>query len=317
MLTRERPLVSVILPTYNRASMLPRAISSALNYSNIELIVIDDCSSDETETVVRSFEDPRIIYERLEKNSGGSAARNFGIEISLGEFIAFLDDDDEWLPEKLSRQLAVFENGSSNLGLVYTGIIYWQNGSVGRNIPKHKGMIYNLQLREDHILSTSTWLVRKSCFEDDRVKLFDERLPARQDYDMSLRILRLYAVDFCAECLVRVYLDVPQRISRNPEKRVEGHLLVLDKIIGSNEMSPLRARMIKSSHYYSIARYYQDSSCIAESVQFLYRALNQWPLNLKALVFITLFAIGGDSSVVYRSLRRLKKFLERCISKTY
>jgi glycosyltransferase involved in cell wall biosynthesis len=99
MLTRERPLVSVILPTYNRASMLPRAISSALNqnYSNIELIVIDDCSSDETETVVRSFEDPRIIYERLEKNSGGSAARNFGIEISLGEFIAFLDDDDEWL----------------------------------------------------------------------------------------------------------------------------------------------------------------------------------------------------------------------------
>jgi glycosyltransferase involved in cell wall biosynthesis len=301
------PLVSVILPTHNRALILPRAIESVLTqtYDNIELIIVDDCSTDETREVVSALSDLRVTYLRLEENAGGSGARNRGIAIAKGEFIAFQDDDDEWLPHKLNKQMEVFLSGSPNLGLVYTGIIVVQNGFESRVVPKHRGMIFELQVREDHILCTATWLAKKSCFNDKRVGRFDERLPARQDYDMSLRLSKHYAVDFCNECLVRVYRDMESSISTNTVKRVEGHLMVLDKINNSIEMGSMKRRKVNSSHYYSIATYCQSRRSIQESRRFLTMALKQWPLNIRALVFLALLLMGDEDIKIYKVLRRL------------
>ena len=97
--------VSAIIPTYNRANIVIRAIQSVLNqtYQNFELLVIDDGSQDNTEEIVTGIHDNRIKYIRHEKNKGVAAARNTGIEAAKGEFIAFLDSDDEWLPNKLKR----------------------------------------------------------------------------------------------------------------------------------------------------------------------------------------------------------------------
>jgi len=105
----KKPTVSVIIPAYNRAHLIGRAIKSVLNqaYQDFELIIIDDCSTDNTDEVVREFQkkDNRIIYLKHDQNKGGSAARNTGIKVSKSEYIAFLDSDDEWLPEKLEIQM--------------------------------------------------------------------------------------------------------------------------------------------------------------------------------------------------------------------
>ena len=121
--------VSVIIPTYNRAACLKLALASVLNqtYQNFEIIVVDDASTDGTADVVRGFADARITYVRHDVNRGkvgaGAAARNSGIARAQGTYIAFLDDDDEWLPEKLARQVAVLDRGPRSVGAIYTGFV--------------------------------------------------------------------------------------------------------------------------------------------------------------------------------------------------
>lgn len=112
MLSSDGPLISIILTTYNRSALLPRAVESVLNggYPNFELIVIDDCSTDDTQRVAAGFIDPRIQYIRMEKNGGVLRARNRGFDLAKGEYVAILDDDDELLPDALARVVAEFSN---------------------------------------------------------------------------------------------------------------------------------------------------------------------------------------------------------------
>ncbi|HII60985.1 glycosyltransferase family 2 protein [Pyrococcus horikoshii] len=123
----EKGLVSVVLPTYNRAKVLPRAIESVLNqtYTNIELIIVDDGSRDNTKEIIREFQsqDERIVYLRNKRNLGANAARNIGIMHSTGEFIAFMDSDDMWLPWKLERQIKIMYSSLNSYPIVYSGFI--------------------------------------------------------------------------------------------------------------------------------------------------------------------------------------------------
>lgn len=102
-----QPLVTAIIPTHNRAEIIPISLESVIRqtHRNLEIIVVDDSSSDNTETVVKSIQDPRVTYLRHSKNRGGAAARNTGIDAANGDFIAFLDSDDAWVPHKVERQL--------------------------------------------------------------------------------------------------------------------------------------------------------------------------------------------------------------------
>jgi len=183
--------VSCIIPTHNRAAFLADAISSALaqTYENLEVIVVDDASTDNTSDVVAAFNDGRITYLRHSMNKGGSAARNTGILTSRAEYVAFLDDDDEWLPEKIAKQMKVLRSSAPEVGCVYTG--YWDvdrsSGSyVGKQIPNRRGdLAKELQL-ENCIGSTSSVLVKRECLNE--AGLFDESLPCSQDYDLWLRL---------------------------------------------------------------------------------------------------------------------------------
>jgi O-antigen biosynthesis protein len=111
------PLVSVIIPVYNRADLISRAIQSALSqsYKNLEVLVIDDCSQDSTSAVVTGFKDTRIRYIRHEQNQGEGASRNTGMREASGKYAAFLDSDDEWLPSKLTRQISLLESEDAAL----------------------------------------------------------------------------------------------------------------------------------------------------------------------------------------------------------
>src|SRR5215510_16389067 len=119
------PAVSVIIPTYNRAEFLRLAITSVLNqtFQDFEIIVVDDASEDHTHEVVSDFSDKRIKYIRHEANKRVSAARNTGVLSASGDYIAFLDDDDEWLPRTLQMQVALLEDSTSIVGGVYTGYV--------------------------------------------------------------------------------------------------------------------------------------------------------------------------------------------------
>ena len=119
------PKVSVVIPTHNRAGFLQAAIQSVLNqtFQDFEIIVVDDASEDQTTEIVRSFSDPRIRYMRHESNKGQGASRNDGIRQASGEYIALLDDDDEWLPEKLAKQVALLDSSPSQVGMIYTWLL--------------------------------------------------------------------------------------------------------------------------------------------------------------------------------------------------
>ncbi len=181
--------VSVVIPTYNRSSYLPRAIRSVLNQSQIslELILVDDGSTDGTRELMDCMvqEDSRIQY-LYQKNQGPSAARNLGIRSSNTPFIAFLDSDDEWLPKKLKNQIGFFKSHSDYL-ICQTEEIWIRNGKRVNPMNKHKklgGSIFAQSLPLS-IISPSCVMMRREFF--DQVGLFDESLPACEDYDLWLR----------------------------------------------------------------------------------------------------------------------------------
>ena len=116
------PTVSIIIPTYNREQLLGRAIKSVLaqTYQDFELIIVDDGSTDNTERLVKSFNSEKTRYIRHRKNKGPAAARNTGIRSAKGDYIAFQDSDDEWMPEKLEKQMRAFTTAPPEVGVVYT-----------------------------------------------------------------------------------------------------------------------------------------------------------------------------------------------------
>ena len=133
MEAEEKPLVSVIIPTYNRGELISRTLESALaqSHQNIEVIVVDDASTDNTRTVIERFIDPRIKYFCLEKNSGPSTARNTGVELAQGQFVTFLDSDDEWNSQKIERQLAAIRQQADPGNVVcYTRALIVQDNST-------------------------------------------------------------------------------------------------------------------------------------------------------------------------------------------
>jgi glycosyltransferase involved in cell wall biosynthesis len=212
-----QPKVSVIIPTHSRAVYLKAAITSVLNqtFRDFELLVVDDASTDNTAEVVARFDDARIKLIRHETRKGGSGARNTGIVNSKCDYIGFLDDDDEWTPEKLNLQISLLDQAPKKVGAVYTGYAWIDRQSgqlLGKRIPSSRGNLVNELLRGNCVGTTSTVLVRRACFH--AVGVFDEDLPSFQDYDMWLRIAREFCFDCIDQPLVRYYRH-ENRISTN------------------------------------------------------------------------------------------------------
>jgi glycosyltransferase involved in cell wall biosynthesis len=181
------PQVSVIIPTYNRAWCLREAVDSVLtqNFRDFELIVVDDGSTDDTPRLLQEYGDAIRVFRQ--ENRGVSAARNAGISVSRGALIAFLDSDDLWLQGKLARQVEFFKAHADAL-ICQTEEIWVRNGrrvNPGKRHRKRGGMIFEPSL-DLCLVSPSAVMVRRELF--DRVGLFDESLPACEDYDLWLRV---------------------------------------------------------------------------------------------------------------------------------
>ena len=213
------PLVTVIIPTYNRGWVLKEAIDSVLSqdFEDFELIVVDDGSTDNTQDILDGYD--RDIMVLRQDNRGVSAARNAGIASASGQFIAFLDSDDLWLPGKLSSHVDFFNLNPEAL-ICQTEELWIRNGKRVNPKNRHKkfsGMIFKHSLPLC-IVSPSAVMLKKNLFT--KTGMFDEKLPACEDYDLWLRI----------SCKYPIYLiDTPLIIKRGGHEDQLSRRPVLDK----------------------------------------------------------------------------------------
>jgi glycosyltransferase involved in cell wall biosynthesis len=191
MVISSEPLVSVIIPTYNRAFLIVRTIDSVIqqSYKNLEIIIVDDASNDNTKEIIQNIKDNRIRYIRHENNLGGSKARNTGIDAAKGDYIAFLDSDDRWFPNKIKSQISAFKNYSNAEKLVsYTQFKIKTIDKI--NILPHRSknewekVADYLWINGGEIL-TSTLMLSRSLAIETR---FKPKLKKHQDLDFCLRL---------------------------------------------------------------------------------------------------------------------------------
>lgn len=204
--------VSIIIPTYNRANIIEASIQSVLNqtYTKYELLIIDDGSDDNTETVINNIPDSRIRYIKMPENKGVAAARNEGIRQSKYDYIAFQDSDDYWKEEKLETQMA-YMTTKPEAALLYCPYECRKNDGNSiivpdDNIPlsEKQGNIYEYMLRRNTI-GTPCVLLRKECL--NKTGLFRENLSCLEDWELFLRISKYYEIAFQNEALVHVNLS--------------------------------------------------------------------------------------------------------------
>jgi len=299
------PTVSVIIPSYNRAHLLGRAIQSILNqtYQDFEIIVVDDGSKDNTEEVVRGFNDKRIRYIWHEVNKGGSAARNTGIRAARGEYIAFQDSDDEWLSQKLEKQMKVFEKVSPKVGVVYTG--YWRlKGDKKTYIPSSKvsqkeGDIHKILL-EVNFVTTQAVVVKTECFE--RAGMFEEELRRLEDWELWIRISKYYHFKCIDEPLVVSYYT-PGSISADESALIRARKLILEKHFEDTK----KDRGLLAKHYRDIGLLLCSNGEMGQGRKYFITALKVYPLNIRPLLlaFISLFGQGAYNKAIesYRKIR--------------
>jgi glycosyltransferase involved in cell wall biosynthesis len=220
-MSANNPLVSVIIPTYNRADVVGRSIRSVLNQSheNFNILIVDDGSTDSTEEVVKSFDDDRITYI-YQKNQGANTARNRGIKIAEGDYISFLDSDDVFYPDYLSRSIGAISNASSRcIGSATASIFYSSKKKTRSRIPEKELSLENFQGQNPiGSFSATTFHVTVR----DKVGLLDETLPSLQDYDYYLRVAKEYTIVGINDVLVKRYADTDNRISDSIRRKKKG-----------------------------------------------------------------------------------------------
>ena len=292
------PSVSVIIPTHNRAKLLSRAVKSVLlqTYKDIEVIVVDDASDDATLEVVEEMisEDKRIRCIQLKTSLGGGGARNIGIKNALGNYISFLDDDDEWLPQKLERQLPFVDKYSvvGCLSSIAEGIrifgLRMENRSIMENDFTKPQCTRELQLNDifynNGRLSPTTTLIRRTCLL--KINGFDESLSGAQGRDLFIRLVKEFGPALMVEEKLAIHYQSHglHRISDSP-KRLNGYWKEFQK--HSQAMPKVLFRWRK----YQLCLKECKSAVGIVKIKWFFRSIINfnlfWPLRSMKLLFIT------------------------------
>jgi glycosyltransferase involved in cell wall biosynthesis len=284
------PKVSVVIPTCNRVSLLRRAIASVIGqtFQDFEIIVADDASADGTAEMIRGLSDARIKHFRHDENRGVAVARNTAIAHARGEYIAFLDDDDEWLPQKLHRQVELMERLGDTIGAICCGN-YEVDTSTNRIIAEMKpflrGHVFEKLFTRGLFNRTSTVVVRAKCFE--RVGVFDPSFQYGEDFDMWLRLAQEYDFDYVAAPLAKVYLQ-PNGLTQNFQAIISG---------AERDLSKYRAFYARHPRVYSrrlhrLATYHCLSGNVKQGRRVFWRAVAKDCLAIKSYVCLALSFFG-------------------------
>lgn len=294
-----KPLVSVIIPTYHRCDTLPRAIDSVLkqNYDNVEIIVVDDNDplSEyrlETEKVMLSYiSHDNVKYIQHEKNKNGSAARNTGFKNSKGDYIMFLDDDDEFLDNKISSQVNCLESRDESWGFCYTGTIRKRGERiVARTTEKQEGNILKDALaRDTWVFGGSNFMVRRIVFEE--VGGFDESFKRNQDEEFLVRVMKKYKLAYVDIYGLCVYLGSANRKKTNLEELNKQYIKTFKDQI--DQLSDLERREVYQKLNLQLYRDYLQRKQIMKA--------------LRMIVKRDFSIVDSVSYIIYLLDRRLKK----------
>jgi len=225
------PLISVIIPVYNRENLIQSAIKSIVDqtYENLEIIIIDDGSTDCTEEKVKQIKDNRIRYFKNERNMGVSRARNRGIKLSGGEIIALQDSDDQAYPDRLEKQLRLLLSSDIQVGAVYCGMEFYDS-KTGKKIGESLRYVdFKENFTQGSYLltpATNNLIIKKSVF--DEVGYFDESMYANVDTELAIRVSKQYKFAFVNECLVKVYRFHDQIMS-NAKNQILAKEIIFEK----------------------------------------------------------------------------------------
>jgi len=298
-----QPTFSVVIPTYNRAELLQRAIRSALNqtFEDFELLIVDDCSTDQTGKVVESFLDERLRYIRHDMNKGAPATRNTGISQARSEYVAFLDDDDEYLPNYLAEMSRAFEGASSEVGFGWCGGRWLTYTSAGPIVTREgtwqpppfqdREEAYLSFVRSRHIGTNCGLAFRKSCFST--VGLFDERLTGgAEDTEFFIRIVRHYDFIVVPDILIVIHLHPGSHLRTYSAKKAHDYEHIIDK----NMEALLEHPDLWSTLHYKTGWLHYHAGDKTQARKFMGQALRKKPLSAKIWLVILLFEIFGSSA---------------------
>lgn len=250
-------LVSVIIPTYNRPLLLEKAIGSVVNqsYTNLEVIVVNDSDDNErVKNIISEFNDNRIKYFANNKTKGANGARNTGILEASANYIAFLDDDDQWFEEKIERQIEIIYKLNTEWGGIFCGARVWSGNKWLYSKNHNEGNIHeDLLFDKINFSATSTLLFRKNVFE--KCGYFDEELIRLQDVELMIRISKEYKIASINESLVSVYGHNIDHINTEilAENQNKFHQKV-EKFI--NNLDEIKKQSFLVKHYYRMAKVY-------------------------------------------------------------
>ena len=283
----EKPLVSVVTITRNRGSLLKRCITSVLSqtYSNIEHIVVDGASDDNTDEVVAGFKDHRLRFEKLDYNWPLKETMDHAIGMCRGKYLSFLDSDDEYLPSKIEKQVALIENLPDDYGFVYCWMSFLDSNKNNHVIHVHnsqlRGDVKDEVIGEPLISGTPTLLFKTDFFKKIGGWKSVQEIGIASDWEMCARACQIGRVDYIPESLVNVYINhgnVRQSESKKYYKdvylrHIKFHTYFLTYF--SNNFN--RRPQLAAYHYYGIASNYFLLKKYSLFFKFLFKAIKCSP----------------------------------------
>jgi len=318
-----KPLVSVIIPTHNRCRYLSEAVDSVLaqTYPHLEIFIVDDGSTDDTPQVLEKYGN-KIKYLRQECR-GVCVARNNAIRQAAGKYVAFLDDDDVWLPQKLEKEVAFLESHEDH-GFVFSSFRYFSDekadmGERRRN--EYEEMTYEYLYNQNLIFSTSLVTMRKECL--DRFGLFDEGLVQSADYDLWLRIAKNCKFGVIDEPLSKYRLH-ETNMSKNLARRIKAHKQIFNKPEIREGKNWLQRRIRFARLHYFIAhfsfkynRYLEAARHYAVAVfYFPFIGFCYWPPETKGIRFTFVYRILKVYFMIFYCLFKWIVFPQKDIPST-
>jgi glycosyltransferase involved in cell wall biosynthesis len=273
------PLVSIVIPTFNRDHTIERALRSAMAQSlqDFEILIVDDASTDNTAVVLAQFDDPRIKHFRHDENRFAGAARNTGMAAANGKYIAFLDSDDAWLPEKLQRQVGLLEGIDKDCGCSYTGAIINTTGGLKKQTiyqPLWHGYAMQAYLLDKFVIWTPTFLFRTELLQ--QTGPFDTSLIRAEDIDFYLRILQQCKLSCVSEPMAELFLDAGKELADVAEKCDR---ILLNKHHGLiKKQGAFLSHRIYANYNFRIGERYLNEGSIYKGMKNVGKAILQYPL---------------------------------------
>jgi glycosyltransferase involved in cell wall biosynthesis len=281
---------TVVIPTYNRADLVKETIESVLSqtFKDFELIVVDDHSSDNTKEIVESFNDKRIIYALNDRRKGASGARNTGIFMANGSWVAFLDSDDIWLPEKLEMVYSKIQQSDETVGLIYNGLAYYdfdKNREVKVVVPAKEGYVQSDLFISNFIGTYSVVTIQTELLL--RVNGCDETIYHSEDTDLYMRILGLCKIAFIDKTLTYYRYTNTDRLTTkwDQKEKLNAYIMLTNKYRSILNDNP-RVNYFNSKRLFVTAL-----------------AAKEWLIMLKALPW-TLAGLIYDRSHAFQVIRK-------------